>query len=239
MRLVLACAVAFPAGARGQTIDEAAALISRETPLCLRRLSINRCALGPASECFKAILLGLAPEDRAHVRLVTAGPREGSHAGSAAYVLVDPGHRSDSGNFTALRRIANEPRAMTVSDILAPADRLTIKSADAFPARALATVSFPMGHPDTNDGFLGYTFFEYRGAVESGILYSAGPYNHAVVNAGQGFAALSVSVHHEFRHVVLGDFGRSAPSAKHGDPAVDAETDAAEREARANASTPL
>ena len=55
-------------------------------------------------------------------------------------------------------------------------------------------------------------------------------------------------MHHELRHILLGDFGRSVPRAKHsdsfargqGEPITEADkqTDRAEKEARENAKKP-
>ncbi|MBI4422667.1 MAG: hypothetical protein HY554_03005 [Elusimicrobia bacterium] len=188
-----------------------------------RRLSIGACALGAPESCLAAIVRGLRLQDRARVRL------------AQGHVIVDPGHESPSANFRALQRIANEPVAATRLDFLAPSDALTIRSVSRFPSDGPEAVTFRMGHPDANDGFLGYTFFEFLGKVESGILYAPGPFNNPVVNSAQTPAALSVSVHHELRHVALGELGRRAALAKHGLPRVEAEIQAAESEAFANA----
>jgi len=92
-----------------------------------------------------------------------------------------------------------------------------------------------MGHPDDGDGFLGYTFMQYRGKIESEIMYAPGEETDVVVNARETEAALAETIHHEFRHVVAGDFGRTAPLAKHGVPAMESAVAAAEAEARKNA----
>jgi hypothetical protein len=42
------------------------------------------------------------------------------------------------------------------------------------------------------------------------------------------------SIHHELRHVLLGDFGRVAPYGQHGTGRVDQETTEAEKEAVKN-----
>ena len=45
---------------------------------------------------------------------------------------------------------------------------------------------------------------------------------------------IAATIHHELRHVLLGDFGRAGNNAKHGLPEVDKETKEAETEARQN-----
>lgn len=192
-------------------------------------LSIGRCALGTAQACFDALLLGLRPEDRPYVRLVTAVGND-----PAAHIWVDDGRKSDSRNFKVLKKIANADYA-TVLDVLAPTDTYTIKTKTRLSVPEPEPVSGLMGHPDTDDGFLGYTFFPYLGTVEPGIIYSAGDYTNVMVNARQERAAIAVSIHHEFRHVALGRFGRRAPAAMHTEAGVTEKTDAAEAEARENA----
>lgn len=186
-------------------------------------LRFGRCALGAAVDCLDALKRGIPPEDRASVVLLPSG-----------VVAVEPAHASASANFEALKKIANGKDAVRVS-VLAPEDRYSLRTIASWPAQDLKTMSTPMGHPDTKDGFLGYTFPQFRGRVEDGIMYSPGAWTEVVVNAKQTQSGVAESIHHEFRHALLGDFGRSATLAKHGRPDVERETKAAEDEARLNA----
>src|SRR5207249_665310 len=84
--------------------------------------------------------------------------------------------------------------------------------------------------------FEGYTFFQFRGKFEPGVDYTAGKYSDAVVNGDNTNEEVSGSMHHELRHIVLGDFGRSAARALHSQPGqpkndADRQTDAADKEA--------
>lgn len=190
-------------------------------------LRFGRCALGTAVDCLDALKRGIPPEDRASVVLLPSGA-----------VAVEPAHESSSANFKALQKIANGKDAVRVS-VLAPEDKYSLRTIASWPAQKLETMSAPMGHPDDKTGFLGYTFPQFRGRVDDGIMYSPGDWTEVVVNARQTQSGVAESIHHELRHALLGDFGRSAPLAKHGRPDVERETKAAEDEARRNAARAL
>jgi hypothetical protein len=83
----------------------------------------------------------------------------------------------------------------------------------------------------------------YRGKFEAGVSYSAGDYSQAIVNGDNTADEISASMHHELRHIMLGDFGRSAPNALHPQPGqpqneADRQTAAADKEALENAKQP-
>ncbi len=185
-------------------------------------LVIGHCALGDSADCFKVLQCGLPPEDRPSVRL------------SGQEIVVVAGHASSSGNFKALEKLANGPDRTRVL-VLSPADIYSVREPVRFPFEKPVLLSDRMGHPDTDDGFLGYTFFPFLGKEEDGIIYSPGPYSDSVVNAQQLTADIAATIYHEFQHVILGDFGRSALLAKHGLQAVESAVNAAESEAKANA----
>ena len=149
-------------------------------------------------------------------------------------ISVDAEHVSPSENFAVLKRIAlGGDRARIL--VLAPEDQYSLRARVNYPSSELSLLTSPMGHPDSNDGFLGYTFFEYRGKAEDDVLYSPGPTTDVLINARQTDAGVAVALHHELRHVVAGDFGRTARLALHGLPAMENSIAAAEDEARKNA----
>lgn len=83
----------------------------------------------------------------------------------------------------------------------------------------------------------------FRGKFEPGVDYSAGKYTDAIVNGDSATDEVSASMHHELRHIVLGDFGRSAPNALHSQPGqpqnnADKQTAAPDKEALENAKQP-
>jgi hypothetical protein len=87
--------------------------------------------------------------------------------------------------------------------------------------------------PGQDGGFSGYTFFPYGKGVPG--PYSVGDFTDVVINASRGDTP--ETIHHELRHVLLGDFGRTAPNAAHGTGNVDSQTTEAEKEATINKRT--
>ena len=79
--------------------------------------------------------------------------------------------------------------------------------------------------------FDGYTFFPPNEGVPS--PYSTGEFTNVIINASRGW--MPSTMHHELRHVLIGDFGRQVPiGATHGTGTVDQETREAEKEAVKN-----
>ncbi|MFI5349642.1 MAG: hypothetical protein ACHQ2Z_08870 [Elusimicrobiota bacterium] len=204
-------------------IIAAALALSADAASAQSGLWIGRCALGQPEDCLRAVKCGLIAEDRASVRLSTSGA-----------VLVDSEHVSPSENFAVLKRIALSADRTRIL-VLSPRDKYSLRVRTDYPSAKLSIKTAPMGHPDTSDGFLGYTFFQYRGSVEDGIIYAPGAWTDVLINARQTDASIAVTLHHEFRHVVVGDFGRAAPAAKHGSPEMETAVSAAETEASKNA----
>lgn len=84
---------------------------------------------------------------------------------------------------------------------------------------------------DIDFSFDGYTFFPMGEGVPS--PYSTGDFTHIIINADRGW--MPSSMHHEVRHLLIGDFGRQVPfAAHHGVGNVDQETREAEKEAVQN-----
>jgi len=73
-------------------------------------------------------------------------------------------------------------------------------------------------------------FFAETAKVQSRL--SPTSITDVIVNASRGW--IPATIHHELRHVLLGDFGRIAPYGAHGTGRVDRETIEAEKEAVSN-----
>jgi hypothetical protein len=84
---------------------------------------------------------------------------------------------------------------------------------------------------DFDVSFEGYIFFPLAEGVPS--PYSTGDFTNIIINADRGW--MPSSMHHEVRHLLIGDFGRQVPfAAYHGIGSVDQETRKAEKEAVKN-----
>ncbi|HET7108059.1 MAG TPA: RHS repeat-associated core domain-containing protein [Candidatus Acidoferrum sp.] len=195
-------------------------------------VKIGRCSIGSAQDCFNQLQAGLTKEDREHVKLVSGDGTNGCDKGSSC-VVVDADYKSDSKNFQVLQTLANDHSATASVDVLKPNDSFDLKTVVSFDRKTgerLGILSTTPGNPNEGTGFSGYTFFPYQKG-------NAGPYSpddttHAVANTVSD--SLAATIHHELRHVFLGDFGRSVKKAEHGQPGVNQQTKAAEDEAKKN-----
>jgi len=99
-----------------------------------------------------------------------------------------------------------------------------------------------------NNEFEGYTLFQYRGQRRGGWIFGW-TIHWNVRQSRSRRVELSATMHHELRaHMVLADFGRNVPRARHSDPyargegpptsEADKVGEAAEKEARENAKKP-
>jgi RHS repeat-associated protein len=206
---------------------------------------LGRCSGGNAQSCFDKLENGLRKEDRSHVHLV-AGDGTNGFAKGVNGITVDSDYHSDSKNFSALQQAANDHSALGVIDVLGKGDSTTIKTAIGWNAKTgtqLGNQTLTMD--GKSDPFQGYTFFQFRGSIDSGVMYTTGIFSEIVINsAGLSDLEVSEAMHHELRHLVLGDFGRSVPNALHsptfnfdGIPRnnADRETLGAEKEVDSNA----
>jgi RHS repeat-associated protein len=190
---------------------------------------------------FNTVLLGLRPEDRKHVTFFVGNGKNGYKKGQY-YILVDKKHKSDSENFQGIQKAANDRTSLGRITVLKSGDTYTLRyfSGDV-KKKELTTVSGAF-----NDGdFEGYTLFQYRGKdVEENL--SSGRFTEALVNGELDEIELSATIYHELRaHMLLGDFGRNVPKARHSDaeargkgpPTTEAGLvgERAEKEARENA----
>ncbi len=209
-------------------------------------VTIGKCSGGDAQKCFNLLQQGLKKDDRSHVHLVAGDGKNGFQKGVFG-VTVDKDYKSDSKNFQTLQQAANDHSATGVIDVLSKGDSTTIRTTVSWNTKTgPALGNMPLTMNGENDPFGGYTFFQFRGKIEDGIDYTPGDYSEVVVNStGAADSVIIGSMHHELRHLVLGDFGRSAPNAKHsptfnsdGIPKnnADRQTLDAEQEAESNAS---
>jgi RHS repeat-associated protein len=197
-------------------------------------VTLGACASGSAQSCFNQVQAGLAKDDRSHVHLV-AGDGKNGFAKGVNGITVDQDYKSDSKNFQVLQSLAGDHSATARVDVLNSNDQVTIKVAVGYNAKTgnqYQESPISPGNPSKNDGFEGYTFFPLGDGPGP---YSDGNYTDVVVNnSDSGRGGVPASIHHELRHVFLGDFGRSASKALHGTGNVDQQTKAAEDEAIKN-----
>jgi RHS repeat-associated protein len=197
-----------------------------------RDVTIGRCSIGAAQDCFNQLQAGLTKEDREHVKLVTGDGKNGCDKG-ASCVMADADYKSDSKNFQVLQKLANDHSATATVDVLKPNDSFDLKTVISFDRKTgekLGILSTTPGDPNEGTGFAGYTFFPYHQGDPG--PFSPDDTTHVVANTVSD--SLAATIHHELRHVFLGDFGRSAKKAAHGQPGVDQQTKAAEDEAKKN-----
>jgi len=83
---------------------------------------------------------------------------------------------------------------------------------------------------DKEMSFMGYTFFPP--GKNSPQPFSGDDATDVVINNSAD--DVSATIHHELRHVLLGDFGRTGNDAQHGLPEVEKQTKEAEKEAVQN-----
>jgi RHS repeat-associated protein len=191
---------------------------------------LGACSIGTQQDCFDRVQQGLREEDRAHVHLVqgygTNGFKEGQYG-----VAVDTDYKSDSKNFQTLQSLANDHSATASIDVLKNDDNFNVRVALSVDLRTgteqLGTTATTPGEAG---GYTGYTFYPYGKGVPG--PFSTGNFTDVVVNADRGWIPLTIQ--HELRHVLLGDFGRAAPYGAHGTGIVDKETTEAEKEAVQN-----
>ena len=194
-----------------------------------------------AKKKFEVFQRGLSEKDRQHVKLVVGDGKDGYEKGEF-YIKVDKDYKSESGNFQAIQQAANDRTALGKITVLNPGDSYSVG------VPSIENQKTVMGEAQkvTFQGeFAVYTLFEYRGGEEI-EGYSAGAYTEILIRNDKDDVELAATMHHELRaHLVLGDFGRNIPKARHSDPyargqgpptsEADKIGEAAEKEARQNA----
>ncbi len=178
------------------------------------------------TQCFNQVQNGLKKEDRSHVHLVEGDGKNGFKKGQYG-ITVDADYKGSAGNFSTLQKLANDHSATANVDVLKPTDSFNVRISVSYNAKS------GFGNPSTSsmtaNDFEGYTFFPP--GKNSPQPFSADEDTDVVVNNSNDVPA---TIHHELRHVLLGDFGRMGNNAKHGLPEVEKQTKAAEDEAHQN-----
>ena len=201
-----------------------------------------------AKKKFAIYQRGLRQEDRSHTHLVVGDGKNGFAKGQFG-ITVDKDYKSESENFQVSQKLANDHSAIARVSVVAVGESVTVKIAAAWSQKeGFKLENAPFKIEDAHTPFEGYTFFEFRGKVEGSTIYSSGAFTEAVINGGQDEVQISATMHHELRHVLLGDFGRSVMKAGHsqtflrgeGPPITEADKqgERAEKEAVENAKKP-
>jgi RHS repeat-associated protein len=199
-------------------------------------ITLGRCATGNTQECYNQVLAGLSKEDRSHVHLVQGDGTNGFKKGVNG-ITVDADYKSDSKNFQTLQTLAGDHSATAQIDVLKPNDKFDVRVTVGVNVdtgkETMSNMSMTPGNPNdpNSNSFVGYTFFPYGKGVPG--PYSTGNFTDVVVNTVSPDGIPS-TIHHELRHVLLGDFGRVAPYGAHGTGTVDRQTTEAEKEAVKN-----
>jgi len=178
-------------------------------------LQIGDCGDYPTSWCFELYKRGLKKEDQDAVSLIK-GTGDNNCSKGAFCVSVTAGYESNDENFQTLIKAVNNSSIARL-DVLKEGDSVNImnfswsKGAGDTPS---GTATFKM--EGRLNPFAGYAFFEYLGKSEPGAMYTPGKYSQAVVNSsGMTDIEIIEAMHHEIKHIVLGDFGRTIPKSMH------------------------
>ena len=164
-------------------------------------VTFGRCDIGGVEQCFDKLIQGLREEDRAHVRLVR-GDGENRFKKGEYGIVVDQEHKSDSGNFQALQKVAGDHFATARIDVLKGDAEFQVGVFLSLDAR-LGEDNFEVRSATPNDfdvSFEGYIFFPLAEGVPS--PYSTGDFTNIIINADRGW--MPSSMHHEVRHLLIG-----------------------------------
>ena len=204
-------------------------------------IEIGKCAMGAAQDCFNRFQQGLRKEDRSHVRLVTRDGKNGYMKGHS-YIVADMDYKSSSQNFQVVQALSNDRSATAELNLVGPKDAipsdLGVKDASGKVTVKDAKSALGM-YLTLEQGWFGQTFFQnWGGPAVDQAWYSKRGLTEVGVSTDQTVEQMVQTMHHELRHVFLGDFGRTVPKGVHEVPAVDQATGAAEREATVNRKSP-
>lgn len=195
-----------------------------------------------AKRKFQIYLLGFEKKDRSHVNLIIGNGKNGLNKGQYR-IDVDMNYKSTSENFHWAQKAANDHTALGKITVVSRGETYQISERQFKNGQeSLKSTPLTVKMGPRSKEFDGYTLFEYRGKLEDGITYASGV-SEIIVHGNQANDDMSATMHHETRHLVLGDFGRNAPFSKHslrGQPqtTADVETNKADTEAKKNAKIP-
>jgi RHS repeat-associated protein len=196
-------------------------------------VTMRTCNGPTVSWCFAQVQNGLKKEDRSHVHLVKGDDKNGFKKGVYG-ISVDADYKGSPGNFSTLQKLANDHSGTANIDVLKSTDSFNVRVNLSYNAETgfgnLTTMSLNPGEPGYGNSFAGYTYFPP--GQNSPQPFSADDDTDVVANISGG--DLAATIHHELRHVLLGDFGRTGNNAKHGLPEVEKQTKEAEKEAIRN-----
>ncbi|HXY78889.1 MAG TPA: RHS repeat-associated core domain-containing protein [Candidatus Acidoferrales bacterium] len=196
-------------------------------------VTLRTCSGPTVSWCFAQVQNGLKKEDRSHVHLVAGDDKNGFKKGQYG-ITVDADYKGSAGNFATLQKLANDHSGTANIDVLKSTDSFNVRVNLSYNAKTgygnLTTMSMNPGEPGYSNSFAGYTYFPP--GKNSPQPFSADDDTDVVANISGG--DLAATIHHELRHVLLGDFGRTGNNAQHGLPEVEKQTKEAEKEAIQN-----
>ena len=193
-------------------------------------LRVGDCGSGQTvSSCVERLKLGLAKEDRDAVSTVK-GTGDNGCAKGAYCVAVDKNHKSKSANFNALAYVANKVGDVAILEGKGATDKLSSSSFSFVPIMNQAGYE-PTFNKET--GFMGIAINPLGRSMPPSMYmpYAQDQSSHVIFASGMSLEDIVTTIHHEIRHIFLGDFGR----LKRGDhPASNRHNEAAEQEAERN-----
>jgi len=196
------------------------------------------------SMCQAAATAGLSKDDRPHSHWVRGDGSNGFKKGQWG-LTVDPDYKSSSPNFTNLSKAANDHSNTLELDFVPPhapipvlvgvvqGGRTILQSFKDYYAAQVGGKGVDM-YLSAADQAFGLTLYPLIGAPIKDSTYTASKNTQMYIASDASATERTATFFHELVHVVLGDFGKAIPQGGHGYGTVDAQTRAAEAEARKN-----
>jgi RHS repeat-associated protein len=183
---------------------------------------------------------GLKPKDRNHIQLVVGDGKNGFAKGTFG-ITVDKNHKSNSGNFNAIKKISEDTGATAELAFRGPNDKVDVYFGTEKNGKVqLVSFKDQVGqdfHLGPNEGAVGWTAMPAPNPVvpTSYPNYSADNKTRAFVFTGQSDVEVVKTIFHELAaHVALSNVGRDPSKGKESDPVVQKEIKRAESEAAKN-----
>ncbi len=189
---------------------------------------------------YEALQKGLTAEDRKHTQFVVGDGKNGFAKGTFA-VTADKDYKSDSENFQTVQQIANAGDTAVLS-VVGPTTMVTVYQAVTNQDGSMSINRIDNATFSQNMDIAGLTVFPLPGKPENLDFYSTSKNTEAYAASDGSDEEVTATIHHELRHIVLGDFGRNINRAKHGNGQTETEADratkAADDEAKRNFKSP-